>query len=743
MAYVKKVWKDRLSQFPNRRKLTDVSTGDEQIVDVSRVEGTVGEVGDGFNEENMNDLEDRIENGFDSKVDKAGDIMMGGLSVLGTNSLVYEGQVLANAVVLISNANNTVSITIAGTEVYSGNNTGHHSVYFTNYRGQMKCVPYGMSGGEGYSQAWTIKVYLPTTIADLTVNGDIVDKYGNILSDKANKNDKVDIGVIADVFDDTATYAVGDYVMYNGTLYKCTTAHTGSWAAGDFTATLVSDEFGSGGGIADLSAIAPAFDSSTSYAVGAYVTYEGKLYKCTTAHTGEWDATHFTETSVDSAFMAKDRDYVIAGKKSGTTLGTKATAEGIDTTASGNYAHAEGYKTTASNQQAHAEGNSTTASGSGSHAEGCSTTASTSYAHAEGNYSVASANYAHAEGNGTTASHEASHAEGWGTITGNAYQHVGGKFNVGKSTTALEIGKGTNNARSNAFEVEWDGDTTAAGEITDGGGNVLSDKYDATSLTFPNERFTISASGWSSTQTGGYYTYTLNTGNTKYNTYCPVFMDKTGVNDSTDPTAAENAAYALVDKFDMADGTGVNSFTLYAKTKPTTTFYIKLSGQYMAKNAASSSKALDIETANALTVGSQGWNGTNTVEFNGGAVHSFKRIVGTAKIWGGSGVGSSWSSMVNADGYYYATVNILCGGQTPKFDVIGDRPDVSLIGMSSQGAMPSIDKLPNNAVISGYNLIDYFEVEDDPNGTGSVLNAYAKTKPEYNVYVAVEGISIE
>ena len=40
--------------------------------------------------------------------------------------------------------------------------------------------------------------------------------------------------------------------------------------------------------------------------------------------------------------MVKGVDYVTAGQKSGTTLGTKATAEGLNTTASGTHSHAEG-----------------------------------------------------------------------------------------------------------------------------------------------------------------------------------------------------------------------------------------------------------------------------------------------------------------------------------------------------------------------------------------------------------------
>jgi len=44
---------------------------------------------------------------------------------------------------------------------------------------------------------------------------------------------------------------------------------------------------------------APAFSETTSYAVGDYCTYNGILYRCTTAHTaGVWVAGHFTVVTV-------------------------------------------------------------------------------------------------------------------------------------------------------------------------------------------------------------------------------------------------------------------------------------------------------------------------------------------------------------------------------------------------------------------------------------------------------------
>lgn len=46
---------------------------------------------------------------------------------------------------------------------------------------------------------------------------------------------------------------------------------------------------------------ASAFSESTAYSVGQYVTYAGKVYKCTTAHSaGAWNASHFGVTTVSN-----------------------------------------------------------------------------------------------------------------------------------------------------------------------------------------------------------------------------------------------------------------------------------------------------------------------------------------------------------------------------------------------------------------------------------------------------------
>ena len=63
MAYEKKTWNNRQSEFPNRRILTPVD-GQENTYDVARNEGLVMEDGDAFDQTTMNDLENRVENGI-------------------------------------------------------------------------------------------------------------------------------------------------------------------------------------------------------------------------------------------------------------------------------------------------------------------------------------------------------------------------------------------------------------------------------------------------------------------------------------------------------------------------------------------------------------------------------------------------------------------------------------------------------------------------------------------------------
>ena len=184
----------------------------------------------------------------------------------------------------------------------------------------------------------------------------------------------------------------------------------------------------------------------------------------------------------DERFLKTATDKVTSGKMIATTVATGATAEGIFNTVNGDYSHAEGMSNTIHTQAAHAEGINTVAGSSGDSTTGAQ----------------------HAEGRGTAATGANSHSQNLGTIAAGQNQTALGKYNVadnedeyavvvgnGTSETDEETGETTIN-RSNALTVDWSGNVAAAGEITDGSGNSLSDLPDYTrDVTFSGCTMTV------------------------------------------------------------------------------------------------------------------------------------------------------------------------------------------------------------------------------------------------------------
>lgn len=120
---------------------------------------------------------------------------------------------------------------------------------------------------------------LPTTAQSIT--GAIAelksvnDNQTRAIGDNANEIQRVAGSIesvaqvaytIAEVYDSTDTYAVGDYVIYQGTLYKCTTAiNVGeSFDPFKWTSVKVMDEVGQGGGGTPTAAQID-YDNSTSH----------------------------------------------------------------------------------------------------------------------------------------------------------------------------------------------------------------------------------------------------------------------------------------------------------------------------------------------------------------------------------------------------------------------------------------------------------------------------------------------
>jgi hypothetical protein len=91
----------------------------------------------------------------------------------------------------------------------------------------------------------------------------------------------------------------------------------------------------------------------------------------------------------------------------------------------------------------------------------------------------------------------------------------------------------------------------------------------------------VQASDWSgSTNADGYYTNTVPLAG-DFNGYNGVDIFLVG-HDGAEPTAAEIEAYNMVEnRGTMPDGAQVSIITLYAKTKPSTTFYIDARGTYL------------------------------------------------------------------------------------------------------------------------------------------------------------------
>ena len=104
----------------------------------------------------------------------------------------------------------------------------------------------------------------------------------------------------ADAYDDTATYNTGDYCIHNGGLYKCNDDNvTGTWNAAKWDATILIDELGgSGSSLVLPESIADEYDDTATYTAGDFVMYQGILYKCNhISATGSFDPTKWDAIS--------------------------------------------------------------------------------------------------------------------------------------------------------------------------------------------------------------------------------------------------------------------------------------------------------------------------------------------------------------------------------------------------------------------------------------------------------------
>ena len=95
IAFVKKTWKDRIAEFPTRRRLTKEDNTSE-LVTVAREEGTLSQEGDAFSAENMNDLENRIDAEFTELNGKLGKYKLSTCGFFSINLVVGSNMVSAD-----------------------------------------------------------------------------------------------------------------------------------------------------------------------------------------------------------------------------------------------------------------------------------------------------------------------------------------------------------------------------------------------------------------------------------------------------------------------------------------------------------------------------------------------------------------------------------------------------------------------------------------------------------------------
>ena len=175
-------------------------------------------------------------------------------------------------------------------------------------------IPEGEKGEQGDSGTLTIGTVttLPegtnATVRNVGTAENAVLNFGIPRGDTGH----FDAEFIADYFDNTKDYNVGDYVIYSNDLYKFTSPHrAGAWNDSEVVRVAVANELVHK---ADSASIAQEFQPFHSYSTNDYVTFNGRLYQFTSAHgSGNWnpsEVTQITYTAFSSTEDYSAGDYV-------------------------------------------------------------------------------------------------------------------------------------------------------------------------------------------------------------------------------------------------------------------------------------------------------------------------------------------------------------------------------------------------------------------------------------------------
>lgn len=137
----------------------------------------------------------------------------------------------------------------------------------------------------------------------------------------------------ADGYVTSKTYNTNDIVSRSDKLYKCKQDNvTGSWNSSKWDEVTVMDIIGSSipTDYTKDTAVTALYDNTATYELGDIVMYNKELYECTTAISvaEEWDSTHWTKTDIISEMPNQTTVSVNDIQKSGTKI-AEITVNGV------------------------------------------------------------------------------------------------------------------------------------------------------------------------------------------------------------------------------------------------------------------------------------------------------------------------------------------------------------------------------------------------------------------------------
>ena len=203
----------------------------------------------------------------------------------------------------VSNRNTAISNAVEALDVASAGGNGKYIKSISETDGKISATTGDIdssvnSGSSNPVTGGAVATALSDKVDKVTGKGLSTNDFTNALKDKLNGIEPgAQVNAVTGVKGSAETdYRTGDISISKDNIGLGNVVNTGDSAVPSENGT---EKFTTGGAYNSLLNLASAFSTSSDYAEGAYVLYNGSLYKCTQAHTaGAWDSTHFTSVSV-------------------------------------------------------------------------------------------------------------------------------------------------------------------------------------------------------------------------------------------------------------------------------------------------------------------------------------------------------------------------------------------------------------------------------------------------------------